>query len=82
MRKIKKKNKKSVPEADYSFNFDNFAEFERSTQKEITILEDFSQVYSQGMEGQNPSEQTLAAIEVLDKTEKNCYGRGWFRNWG
>ena len=64
-----KKNKTSEPDADYSFNFADFEEFEASTQKDVGILEDFSHKYSQGMEGQNLSEQTLAAIEAIAKTD-------------
>ena len=56
----KKKTKPSKVEAEYSFNFDDFAEFETSSQKGVKILEDFDATYSQGMDGQQPSDSTVA----------------------
>ena len=64
----KKKTKPSDVEADYSFNFDEFAEFETSSQKGVMILEDFGSTYSQGMDRQEPSDSTLEALDRTDNT--------------
>ena len=64
----KKKTKPSEAEEEYTFNFDDFAEFETSSQKGVQILEDFDATYSQGMEGQNPSESILAALDRSENT--------------
>ena len=42
----KKKTKPSEVEEEYSFNFDDFAEFEMSSQKGVQILEDYDATYS------------------------------------
>ena len=62
----KKKTKASEAEEEYTFDFEDFAEFEASSQKGVQILEDFEATYSQGMDGQNPSDSTLDALDRSD----------------